>query len=172
LVSGVFSFGQAVALYSEDDNSKQSGGLLMSPMDGSTFFNYEDMDTSLINVVKSMKVGEYSQPLVYTDRLKRQVRIIYLKSRTQPHRMNMTDDYNQIAEEALAVKRDQIFQKWLVKKIPSYYIMIDKDYLTCPRLSAWAPYANPCNRILANTTSNKDTESNSATAPAKKTTDN
>jgi peptidyl-prolyl cis-trans isomerase SurA len=152
LVAGVFTFGQAVALYSQDDNSKQSGGLLMSPNDGSTFFNYEDMDSSLIQVVKGMKVGQYSQPIVYTDRLKRNVRIVYLKSRTQPHRMNLTDDYNQIAEDALGQKREQIFERWLVKKIPSYYIMIDHDYLTCPRLSAWAMYANPGTKPLASNT--------------------
>lgn len=170
LSSGVFTFGQAVALYSEDDNSKQSGGLLMSPMDGSTFFTYEDMDTSLINVVKAMKVGEYSQPIVYTDRLKQEVRIIFLKSRTQPHRMNMTDDYNQISEEALAVKRDQVFQKWLIKKIPSYYVMIDKDYMTCPRLASWAPYANPGNRVLANNSSTTTSSKEATPAPAKKPT--
>lgn len=143
LITGTLQFGQAVALFSEDDNSKEYGGLMISPSDGSTFFTYEDMDKDMIDVVKTMKVGEYSQPIVYTDRLKRNVRILFLKSRTEPHRMNLTDDYNRIADAALGDKKNGVFQKWMNKKIPSYYIMIDPDYLQCPSLSIWAQYANP-----------------------------
>jgi peptidyl-prolyl cis-trans isomerase SurA len=147
LIAGTLVFGQAVALFSEDDNSKEYGGLMISPADGSTFFTYEDMDKDMIDIVKTMKVGEYSQPIVYTDRLKRNVRILYLKSRTEPHRMNLTDDYNRIADAALADKRNQVFQKWMNKKIPSYYIMIDPDYLKCPALSIWVQNANPETRM-------------------------
>lgn len=143
LITGALNFGQAVALYSEDDNSKEYGGLMINPNDGSTFFTYEDLDKDLIDVVKGMKAGEYSQPMVYTDRLKRNVRILFLKSRTDPHRMNMTDDYNRIADAALNLKKNDVFQKWLVKKIPSFYIMIDPDYLQCSSLKVWAQYANP-----------------------------
>ena len=143
LLTGALVFGQAVALYSEDDNSKEYGGLMISPADGSTFFTYEDMDKDMIDVIKTMKVGEYSQPIVYTDRLKRNVRVLYLKSRTEPHRMNMTDDYNRIADAALGEKKNEVFQKWLSKKIPSYYIMIDPDYMQCPILKTWTEYANP-----------------------------
>jgi len=143
LLTGAMNFGQAVAIYSEDDNSKEYGGLLISPQDGSTFFTYEDMDKDMIDVVKTMKAGEYSQPIVYTDRLKRSVRILYLKSRTEPHRMNLTDDYNRISEEALGRKKNEVFQKWIAKKIPSFYIKIDQDYLQCSSLSTWSLYANP-----------------------------
>ena len=149
LVNGRLAFGQAVALYSEDDNSKEYGGLLISPQDGSTFFTYEDMDKDLIDTVKNMKVGDFSQPVVFTDRLKREVRIIFLKSRTDPHRMNLTDDYNKISDDALAEKKNQVFQKWLAKKIPSYYIMIDPDYISCSYLKAWAAYANPDTKGVA-----------------------
>jgi hypothetical protein len=36
-----------------------------------------------------------------------------------------------------------VFVKWLYKKIPSYYIMIDPDYTKCSSLSIWSQYANP-----------------------------
>jgi len=148
LIAGTLVFGQAVELYSEDDYSKQTGGLLNSPQDGSTFFTYDALDKDMIDAIKAMKVGEYSQPMVYTDRLKREVRILYLKSRSEPHRENLTDDYNEIADDALIQKKNEIFQKWLVKRIPSYYIMIDPDYLQCSSLKVWSEYANPESKQL------------------------
>jgi len=106
------------------------------------------LDKDMIDAIKAMKVGEYSQPMVYTDRLKREVRILYLKSRSEPHRENLTDDYNEIADDALIQKKNEIFQKWLVKRIPSYYIMIDPDYLQCSSLKVWSEYANPESKQL------------------------
>ena len=164
LIAGTLVFGQAVSLYSEDDNTKEEGGLLTSPIDGSTSFTYDAMDKDMVDAVKGLKAGQYSQPMVFTDRLKKEVRILYLKSRTEPHRENMTDDYNFEADQALAEKKNQIFQKWLAKKIPTYYIMLDPEYANCPSLKAWAEHAaKEADQVVVNTT----TEPADA-APAKK----
>jgi peptidyl-prolyl cis-trans isomerase SurA len=150
LIAGTLVFGQAVALYSQDDNTKEYGGLLTSPNDGSTSFTYDAMDKEMVDAIKGLKAGEYSQPMVFTDRLKKEVRILYLKSRTEPHRENLTDDYNFEADQALAEKKNQVFQKWLAKKIPSYYIMLDPDYTRCTSLKVWADHASTADKILVN----------------------
>lgn len=170
LIAGTLVFGQAVALYSEDDNSKEEGGLLMSPVDGSTTFTYDAMDKDMVDLVKNLQTGGYSQPQVFVDRLKKEVRILYLKSRTEPHRENLTDDYNFEADQALAEKKNQVFQKWLVKKIPSYYIMLDPDYSHCTTLKVWADHAAEVNTNNQVADTDTTTPKDAAAAPAKKRT--
>ena len=56
---------------------------------------------------------------------------MYLKTRTEPHRENMKDDYNREAQRALEEKKADALEKWFNAKIATYYIMIDDDYKTC-----------------------------------------
>jgi peptidyl-prolyl cis-trans isomerase SurA len=90
-------------------------------------------------MLDKLKVGEYSQPVVFDDEReqKKAVRILYLKSRTQPHRLNLRDDYNKIAQAALEEKKYQAVNKWLAAHIPSYYIMVDPQEASCPQLQKW-----------------------------------
>jgi peptidyl-prolyl cis-trans isomerase SurA len=87
-------------------------------------------------------VGEYSQPFQFTDERqanKKGVRLIYLKSRSEPHRMNLKDDYNKISDMALEQKKGVAMDKWLQSKLPTYYIMIADDVMAdCPILHKYA----------------------------------
>ena len=74
--------------------------------------------------------------------VKKGVRILYLKSRTEPHRLNLKDDYNKIAQSALEEKKYQALDKWLKANIPAYYIMIDKETADCPQLKKFTDAAN------------------------------
>ena len=92
--------------------------------------------------LQNMKVGEYSQPVVSTDeRGRKTVRLVYLKTRTNPHRENLKDDYNRIAQRALEEKRNDILQKWFRSHIPNYYISLDKQYTTCSDIKDWVSNA-------------------------------
>ena len=89
-------------------------------------------------ILPNLKPGEYSQPTTVTDeRGKKSVRIIYLKTRTEPHRENLRDDYNRIAQRALEEKKAEAIEKWFNGKISTYYVMVDDDYKSCPQLVKW-----------------------------------
>ena len=64
------------------------------------------MDKNVVAILDKIKLGGYSQPMPYTDEHsgKKGVRLVYLKSKSEPHRMNMKDDYNRIAAAALDEK--------------------------------------------------------------------
>jgi peptidyl-prolyl cis-trans isomerase SurA len=50
--------------------------------------------------------------------------------------MNLHDDYSKISQMALEEKKIQTMEKWVQAKIPTYYIMIDEQFLTdCPSLN-------------------------------------
>lgn len=135
LLSGTIDFGTAVNRYSDDDNSKFTGGMLQGS--NGTFLTIDQLDKEMIPVLNTLKVGGYSQPLEFTDNGKRGIRIIYLKSKTDPHRENMKDDYSKISQRALEEKKETALEKWFDKRIGNYYIMVDKDFNDCEVMQKW-----------------------------------
>ncbi len=145
IVAGNISFSEAVNRHSEDESSKFSGGALMN-REGSTYLTIDQLDKDLVVALKNLKLNQVSQPLAFTDeRGRKAVRIVVLKSKSEPHRMNLKDDYNKVAELALDQKRQAALEKWFNDKIPSFYIQIDDQYNNCQNISQWLQSANKGN---------------------------
>ncbi len=137
LIAGTLSFGVAVNKYSDDEASKFNAGQI-SGKDGSNYVTIDQLDPSLVTMLKDLKVGQYSQPTEYTDeRGKKGIRIVYLKTKTEPHRENLKDDYDRVATRALEEKKNDILETWFNKKIPTYYIMVDDEYKPCSEMNKW-----------------------------------
>ena len=131
------SAGEAVTQYSDDEASKFNGGQVQGK-DGSTFLTIDELDKDLVLALKDLKVGDCSTPQFYTDeRGRKLVRIVYLKNRTSPHRENLKDDYNKVAQRALEIKKQKKLEAWFKEHLPTYYILIDKEFSNCPSLTTW-----------------------------------
>jgi peptidyl-prolyl cis-trans isomerase SurA len=144
LIAGTTDFSTAAGKYTEDENAKFTGPFLTGR--SGTFVTIDELDKDVVAQLGELKVGEYSQPVAFTDeRGRKGVRLLYLKSRVEPHRMNLKNDYNKIAEMALEEKKMLALDKWLKDKIPSYYIMIDPSLSTCEQLSKWKTADNLAN---------------------------
>lgn len=136
LIAGTLNFGDAVNKYSNDEGSKFTGGMIQGPNGG--YLTIDQLDKDMVAMLKDLKVGQYSQPVEFADESgKKGVRIVYLKTKTEPHRMNMKDDYNRISELALEEKKNDALDVWFTKRIPTYFIMIDDEYKACPEMSKW-----------------------------------
>ena len=145
LIAGTLKFGDAVGRYSEDDASKFTGGMIPS-RDGSTYLTIDQLDKDLVVKLKDLTVGEYSQPSEFTDeRGKKGIRIVQLVDRTEPHRENLKDDYNKIAQRALEEKKNGALEKWFSKNIPTFYINVDNAYKNCPEMKKWTVNATATN---------------------------
>ena len=145
LIAGTTTFGEAVARYSEDEITKYNGGYLQNP-DGTAFMEITQLDKQLIELLAktNIKAGEFTKPTAFTNENgKRAVRIVYLKTRTAPHRENIKDDYDQLAREALEIKKQKAMEKWFATRLPKYYIMIDQDFKNCSTLKDWIQYTSP-----------------------------
>lgn len=137
LLTGSMQFGEAVSKYNDDDQRKLTGGMRLN-REGSPYITIDQLDKDLVLMMKDLKVGQYSRPTEFTDeRGKKGVRIVYLLSRSEPHRENLRDDYNKIAVRALEEKKNASLEKWFDQKISGYYIMIDKDYRDCEEMRKW-----------------------------------
>jgi peptidyl-prolyl cis-trans isomerase SurA len=136
LISGTIDFGSAVSRYSDDEGSKFTGGMLQGKDGG--FLTIDQLDKDMIPLLKDLTPGHYSQPTEIADeRGKKGVRILYLKTRTEPHRENMKDDYSRIAQRALELKKEGVLEDWFNKKIDTYYIMVDDEYKSCDAMKKW-----------------------------------
>ncbi len=134
---GKMSFAEAVSKHSDDEGSKFSAGAMVS-REGSTFIAMDALDKEMIKPISEMKVGDISKPQVYSDeRQRKMVRIIFYKTRKDPHRENLRDDYNRVSQRALEEKKSNILEKWFKEHIPNYYVLIDKEYGVCPELGQW-----------------------------------
>ncbi|MEO7444747.1 MAG: peptidylprolyl isomerase [Ferruginibacter sp.] len=140
LIAGTLDFGTAVNKYSDDEGGKFTAGMVQG-REGS-FLTIDQLDEKMVGMLSNLKVGEYSQPVEYMDeRGKKAVRIIYLKTKTEPHRENMRDDYSKIAARALEEKKEIALESWFNKKINTYYIMIDDEYKNCEEMQKWVQAA-------------------------------
>jgi len=140
LLAGVLNFGEAVSRFSDDDAHKFTGGIRQCR--NGNYCMIDELDKDVVVLLKNLRVGEYSQPTPFADeRGRRGVRIVYLKTRTEPHRENLKDDYNRISQRALEIKKEETLEKWFKKSIPTYYIMIDEEFRTCSMLDTWLSVA-------------------------------
>lgn len=138
IVAGNLTFNEAVNKYSEDENTKYTAGRITSPTTGETSVSIDQLDKDLVVNLKNMKVGDITQPLTYTDdRGRTAVRLVYFVSETQPHRENLKDDYDKVAQRALAEKKQSAMETWFKQHISNFYIDIDPEYKKCNNLSEW-----------------------------------
>lgn len=138
LVAGKITFNEAVGKYSNDDASKMTGGMITNPQTGSSRLDVAELDPALALMLDNLETGAYSQPQVFNMADGgRATRIVYLVSKTAPHRANLIDDYNQIMQVALGEKKNQQLEQWLSSRLSSFYIYMDEEYRGCPVLKDW-----------------------------------
>ncbi|MBD0349994.1 MAG: peptidylprolyl isomerase, partial [Flavisolibacter sp.] len=120
IIAGTMSFNTAAGKYSDDERAKSYGPYILS-QDGDTYVTIDELDKDVVAQLSKLKVGDISQPVPFTnERGEQGVRILYLKSRTEPHRMSIREDYDKIAKAALEEKKYSALEKWLTTRIPNY----------------------------------------------------
>jgi peptidyl-prolyl cis-trans isomerase SurA len=139
IIAGTIGFNEAASKYSDDEAAKFSGPFVLN-RDGSSYVTIDQLDKDMVASISKMKVGDFSQPVAFTNEQgKKGARIIYLKSRSEPHRMNLQDDYSKISQMALEEKKGLALDKWLKARIPTYYIMVDNiTSADCPQVQKYA----------------------------------
>ena len=136
IIAGTLSFAAAATRYTEDDQAKFSGPYFLG-RDGGPYVTIDMLDKDLVAMLDKLKPGEFSQPVVFDDNGKKGVRIVHYKSRSEPHRLNMKDDFSRISAMALEEKKQKTLEKWMKEKAPTYYIMIDDEIKSCTDLTKW-----------------------------------
>ncbi|MEN9858833.1 MAG: hypothetical protein RIT50_955 [Bacteroidota bacterium] len=139
IIAGTLTFNEGAAKYSDEESAKYTGPYLTN-RDGSTFVTIDQLDKDMVSLLAKLKPGDYSMPVAYeNEQGKKGVRIVHLKSRSTPHRMNLQDDYSKIAQFALEEKKAKVMEKWIQNKLETYYVKIDPGTAEeCPQLKKFS----------------------------------
>jgi len=126
------TFKNAARGYSDDPDSRLSGGILLNPRTGDTKFEMDQLDKGMYNVVKDMKTGEISDPFEAIDEKGNLVyKVVSIISRSKPHTTNLVSDYKILQELTKQSKQQEFFGNWINDKQKNTYIRIVDDYKTC-----------------------------------------
>jgi peptidyl-prolyl cis-trans isomerase SurA len=138
LRAGKITFADAAEKFSDDKDSKMNAGNVVNPATGASRFESDQVDPNVLFMLDKMEVSEISNPVLTTTREGDSAyRIIQLKARTLPHRLNLKDDYQRLQELALQDKQNTALESWRNKKKKLTYIRLSDDYRNCPDLKDW-----------------------------------
>lgn len=125
-------FDAAVVKFTTEKETKYSGGKLTNMQTGTTKFENTDLDQQTFYAVDKLKVGEYTKPIPYTTADgKKSYRIIKLLTRSEPHRVNLKDDYQRLQNQAISTKQQTLLLNWIKKKKQTLYIKVNEPYSNC-----------------------------------------
>lgn len=136
--SGKLMFSDAAEKFSDDTDSKLNGGIVANPSTGAVRFETDQVDPTILFQLDKLTVGEISNPMLITTREGKQAyRILKLNNRTQPHKMNLIEDYQRLQEMALNDKQNKVLVEWKDKKRVTTYVRIAEEYQNCEEIKDW-----------------------------------
>jgi len=130
---GKTTFEQAVIYFSQDKNTAMNAGLMLNEKSNTSKFEYQDLPQEVAKVVYGMNVGEISKPftMISPTTNKEVVAVVKVKSKTENHTANMTDDYQMLRNYYESKKKEEFIQTWIAKKQKETYISIDPQWQNC-----------------------------------------
>ena len=126
-------FEEAAAIFSYDKNSRNNAGIVINPNTMSSKFSVEDLDPEVSKVITKMNVNEVSKPFEANDTETQSTvyKIIKVLKKTDSHKADLQNDYQQIADLYLKKKKEQVFNHWVENQQSKNYIRIDQTYANC-----------------------------------------
>ena len=126
------TFEEAAMKFSDDEDTKRNGGLLINPRTRTSKFKIKQIDPATNFALKGLKIGQISSPFQANNRgAAPDFRIIYLKSKTKAHKVNMKDDYQMIQGMAENDKKQKVINEWVKEIQEKTFIKIEDDFKKC-----------------------------------------
>ncbi|WP_397446896.1 peptidylprolyl isomerase [Polaribacter sp. R77954] len=136
--TGKITFEAAVEKYSDDDETKNSAGLIVNPYTGESTFNLTGMDPALYARVAELKKGELTDVFFDENRNgEKMYKFIIMRDRTNTHIADLVSDYVKVQELALTKKKEETIDKWAKEKIQDTYIKMAEEHRKCNFVKNW-----------------------------------
>ena len=129
-----FTFDEAVALLSDDKDTRNNRGLMSNNSEAgrTSRFEMKDLPTEVARQVEQLSVDQVSEPFTMVNsRGKTVCAIVKLKSRTPAHRANIQEDFQVLSTVVLNKRREDTVREWVKNKIKSTYVKMDDRYRNC-----------------------------------------
>jgi peptidyl-prolyl cis-trans isomerase SurA len=135
-------FAYAASNFSDNKETQYNGGMMLyadNVTSRTTFIPVEKLDPNVFVVIDTMKVGEISKPVAFSnpEQSKEGYKIFLLKSKIPPHKGNLEQDYPKFKERAQKEKEDRAVSAWFEKRRETTYIKVDDEFATCNEMKLW-----------------------------------
>jgi peptidyl-prolyl cis-trans isomerase SurA len=140
IVNEKFTFEEAAFYLSSDKDTRNNQGLMVNKEDdnmptertGTSRFEMNELPPEIGKIVYNMQIGDISQPFPMINSNGIQiVAIVKLKSRTEGHKANLSEDFQELRAMVEGEKRLQIIDNWIAKKQKETYIRINDNWKNC-----------------------------------------
>ncbi len=122
----------------DDEDTKGTNGVVIEPNSNSPHWAIGDLDQKTFLVIDKLKVGEISEPQSFEDPDGKQgYRVYRLLKHTDPHRMDLVQDYPLVQTAAENKYRQRSVEKWVKERLSGTYVKIIPDYAGCPFEHPW-----------------------------------
>ncbi len=127
------TFEEAASIFSSDKNSRNNAGIVINPNTMSSKFAVEDLDPDVSKIITKMNINEVSSPFESIDKETQLpvFKVVKVIKKTDSHKADLQNDYQQLAEMYLAKKKETVFNEWINKQQSETYIRIDQTYANC-----------------------------------------
>lgn len=125
------SFKAAARYFSEDEETRMNGGIMINPYDRSSKFEKEHLSPAEYYVIRDIETGVISAPFEAREESKVAYKIIRVNRRIETHRANMDNDYDVIVTIATNKKKTDVLESWLEEKRNKTYIKIGSPFNKC-----------------------------------------
>lgn len=126
-------FDKAAKDFSEDKTTADAGGIIRDQQSGGSRLAMDGtMDYAMFTILDTMTVGKITPVLAYrSDDGKTGVRILYYKTKIQPHTADYKIDFEKLQNIVLQNKKNKAIDDWFRKSIGDVYITVDPQYNSC-----------------------------------------
>ncbi len=130
IMDKTMSFEEAALRFSMDKDTRTSGGLMVNAETGTSKFEMSQIPVAINKQLQVMQIGDISPSFFMIDEKKGKESycLIMLKKKTDPHRANLSDDYQMMQTLLEGKKRQETLDKWIKSKQAETYITIDKKW--------------------------------------------
>lgn len=111
------SFDEAANRYSEDKETNSKGGYI-------GFVPIEKLDSSYVEQVRALNIGELSKPIKVGDDINYGYEIIKVTAKNEPHKLTLETDFEKIKKYATVLKENKQYEEWIEELKKSIYVDI------------------------------------------------
>jgi peptidyl-prolyl cis-trans isomerase SurA len=130
--AGTLSFESAAERFSEDEETKLNGGIMLNPNTMDVTFNLDQLDRGIFYAIQNLEVNDLSEAsLVRDPQGKEYFRLIHLRNKIDPHRANLKQDLALLKQYVENQRRQQTMDAWVARKKVETALKVNGSYSDC-----------------------------------------
>lgn len=135
---GKLDFSELATRYNDDEETKGTNGAAIEPNSNGLSWSMGELSQQDFVVLDKLVVGQISEAMPFEEHGgKKGFRVLRLNKRTEPHVMDLVQDYPMVVQAAEGQLRQKAIMEWAGEKITNTWIRIIPDYAGCTFQHHW-----------------------------------